>query len=124
MNSDSRTGSRAGLVFQAPMPDHVVLGHLLPHYHAAQEWQDTVRRLRAAGPVADASPAAQVRRTWTQGTGRSTLCRRSIIAVTATASRRWLRTHLIAVGHWLAGTSPSQPGEGDEDIGLHCRQAG
>jgi hypothetical protein len=31
---------------RATMADQIVFGHLLPQYHAAQEWQDTVRALR------------------------------------------------------------------------------
>jgi hypothetical protein len=35
----SATAAKGGQPF---LPDQVVLGHLLPHYQAAQVWQDTV----------------------------------------------------------------------------------
>jgi hypothetical protein len=42
-----RWTSAAATRRQAALPDQVVLGHLLPHYQAAVEWQDTVRHERA-----------------------------------------------------------------------------
>jgi hypothetical protein len=38
-----RWSSAAGKQGQSSLPDQIVLGHLLPHYQAALEWQETVR---------------------------------------------------------------------------------
>ena len=56
-------GSEPGDITRA----QVVFGHLLPHYQAAQEWQDTVRAQRvlqtvvAGGPPSDEPAVVRVR---------------------------------------------------------------
>ena len=72
-----------------------------------QIW-DHIDRMRDAGPVADYYLAAHERRARAIGTGRLTTTGTGIPAVSATACRRWIGTHLKAVGRWLEGTSPVQ----------------
>jgi hypothetical protein len=59
MHDDSRQWQRQGTFNQGTsLGQQVVFGHLLPHYQAAQEWQDTVRAQRVLQTVVagDASP--------------------------------------------------------------------
>ncbi len=73
-----------------------------------QIW-DHIDRMRDAGPVADYYLAAHERRAWAIAMGRSARSGTSRTAVTATACRRWIGTHLIAVGHRLEGHRPCRP---------------
>ncbi len=55
MNDHSEHNGFAAAKGQQPLlPDQVVLGHLLPHYQAARDWQDVVRVQRhLAGHVSE-----------------------------------------------------------------------
>lgn len=61
MHTDSRRWDRRTTHDQRTvLEDQVVLGHLLPHYQAAQEWQDTVRAqrfLQRVGSAQQGKPA-------------------------------------------------------------------
>jgi lipopolysaccharide biosynthesis regulator YciM len=61
MNSDRRNWSTAAMGRQTPVADQVVLGHLLPRYQAAQDWQQTVQAaLALQGSVSGGKRSIQI----------------------------------------------------------------
>jgi hypothetical protein len=61
MNSDRRNWSTAAMGRQALVADQVVLGHLLPRYQAAQDWQQTVQaELALQGSVSGGKRSIQI----------------------------------------------------------------
>jgi hypothetical protein len=81
--------------WRTPVADQVVLGHLLPHYQAAREWQDTVRAQRIVeGGLADGKPSRV----------------QSLVSLLHDAIRRWRsRTWPLPVDRYLT-TVESSPG--------------
>ena len=61
MSSERGTWSTAATGRQTPKADQVVLGHLLPRYQAAQDWQQTVQaELALQGCVSGGKRSIQI----------------------------------------------------------------